>query len=127
MNTAVIWKEFNHQLLAFVKAHVSNPEIAEDILQDVFVKIHQRSDQLIDSDKLGSWVYQITRNSIIDFYRKKKLPSSDLEVVEQTWDETESNLNPQFVKCLMPFIRKLPEKYQDALNKTVYGDLSQKE
>ncbi len=127
MNTTVIWKEFNHQLLAFIKARVSNREVAEDILQDVFVKIHQRSHQLKDSDKLASRVYQITRNSIIDFYRKKKSPSSDLEAVEERWDETESNLNPQFVKCLMPFVSKLPEKYQDALNKTVYGDLSQKE
>lgn len=127
MNTTAIWKEFSDQLLGFIKARVNNPVNAEDILQDVFVKIHQKSKQLSDKDKLASWVYQITRNSIIDFYRKKKLPISDSEIFNEKIEEEDQKLNPQFVKCLMPFIDQLPEKYRDALNKTVYGDLSQKE
>lgn len=131
MNTTAIWQQFNDQLLGFIKARVNNPVNAEDILQDVFVKIHQKSKQLTDSDKLASWVYQITRNSIIDYYRKKKLPISDGEIFDTLEEETDHSdsyrKNPQFTKCLMPFIDQLPEKYQDALNKTIYGDLSQKE
>lgn len=127
MNTTAIWKEFSDQLLGFIKARVNNPLNAEDILQDVFVKIHQKTDQLSDGDKLASWVYQITRNAIIDFYRKKKLPISDEIIFQEQIEEADSSLNPQFINCLMPFINQLPEKYSDALNKTFYGDLSQKE
>lgn len=131
MNTTAIWKEFNDQLLGFIKARVNNPVIAEDILQDVFVKIHQKSDQLSDDDKLASWIYQITRNSIIDYYRKKNTdsyrhPISENEVTIELEEESDESLNPQFTKCLLPFIDQLPDKYKDALNKTVYGDLSQK-
>ena len=127
MSTTVIWKEFSDQLLGFIKARVNNPDTAEDILQDVFVKIHQKSNQLSESDKLASWVYQITRNSIVDYYRKKKLRISDDSIFLGAVEETDSSLNPQFIKCLMPFIKQLPEKYSDALNKTIYGDMSQKE
>ena len=127
MNTATIWKEFSDELLGFIKARVNQASTAEDILQDVFVKIHQKSEQLSDSNKLASWVYQITRNSIIDYYRKKKLPISDDASFPNETNESDSNLNPQFINCMMPFIDQLPEKYADALNKTVYGDLSQKE
>ena len=127
MNTTAIWKEFSDQLLGFIKARVNNFDTAEDILQDVFVKIHQKSNQLSDGDKLASWVYQITRNAIIDYYRKKKLPVSDETILQETVEESDSTLNPQFIHCLMPFVDQLPEKYRDALNKTVYGDLSQKE
>ncbi len=128
MNTTAIWKEFSDQLFGFIKARVNNPDTAQDILQEVFVKIHQSSNQLSNEDKLASWVYQITRNTIIDYYRKKKLPVSDDSIFQGiVEEETDSSLNPQFISCLMPFINQLPEKYSEALNKTVYGDLSQKE
>ena len=127
MNTTAIWNEFSDQLLGFIRARVNNSDTAKDILQDVFIKIHQKSDQLNDSERLASWVYQIARNSIIDFYRKKKLPISDKEIFNEQMDEDDQSLNPQFVNCLMPFVDQLPDKYRDALKKTVYGDLSQKE
>ena len=123
MNTTAIWNEFSDQLLGFIKARVNNTDTANDILQDVFIKIHEKAGQLNDSERLASWVYQITRNSIIDFYRKKKLPISDNEIFNEQMEETDPSLNPQFVNCMMPFIDQLPEKYRDALNKTVYGDL----
>lgn len=127
MNTTAIWKEFSDELLGFIKKRVNNLTTAEDILQDVFVKIHQKSDQLSDGDKLASWVYQITRNAIIDYYRKKKLPVSDDAIFQENTDESDSSLNPQFINCLMPFVDQLPEKYSEALNKTFYGNLSQKD
>ena len=126
MTTELIWTKFGDKLLGFIKARVSNSENAEDILQDVFIKIHERSNQLKDESKLTSWVYQITRNTIIDFHRKKKLPLSD-HVEKEIKVEFESKTNPQFVRCLMPFVQELPEKYREALEKTIYGDMSQKE
>lgn len=125
MTTQVIWSNFADKLLGFIKARVNSTENAEDILQDVFIKIHQGSHQLDDADKLTSWVYQITRNTIIDFHRKKKIPLTEL--VEMESREEDESSNPQFIRCLMPFVKELPEKYRDALEKTIYGDLSQKE
>ncbi|GAB5416072.1 MAG: RNA polymerase sigma factor SigZ [Crocinitomicaceae bacterium] len=126
MTTEAIWTNFGNKLLSFIRARVSNSENAEDILQDVFVKIHERSNQLNDESKLTSWVYQITRNTIIDFHRKKKIPLSD-SVDNEVRVEFESKTNPQFIQCLMPFVKELPKKYREALEKTIYGDLSQKE
>ena len=126
MNTERIWKEFSGQLLGFIKARINDKTVAEDILQEVFIKIHQNSNQLLDENKLASWIYQVTRNTIIDHYRKKKLPLAEDVIIHQEQNE-ESGLNPQFIKCMMPFISQLPEKYKDALEKTVYGEISQKE
>ena len=66
MTTEAIWNEFGSGLFGFIKGKVNNQENAEDIFQDVFIKIHQKSGQLKEEDKLSSWVYQITRNAIID-------------------------------------------------------------
>jgi RNA polymerase sigma-70 factor (ECF subfamily) len=126
MTTEVIWADFGSKLLSFIKARVNNPENAEDILQEVFIKIHEKSNQLKDERKLTSWIYQITRNAIIDYHRKKKIPVTS-EFTELSSDTPEADLTPQFVKCMIPFVKELPDKYRYALEKTVYGDLSQKE
>lgn len=127
MNTTEIWSAFKDELLGFIRSRVSSSEVAEDILQEVFIKVHQHQGQLQDNMKLTSWIYQITRNTIIDYYRKKKIKTSDeLSELETSLEEDEP-LNPQFLKCLMPFVQKLPEIYKDALEKTMSGTFSQKE
>ena len=67
-----IWHEFAARLGRFIRARVSDPATAEDILQDVFVKIQNRLGQLKDPAKLQGWIYLITRNAIIDHYRARR-------------------------------------------------------
>ena len=93
MTTEVIWADFGSKLLSFIKARVNNPENAEDILQEVFIKIHEKSNQLKDERKLTSWIYQITRNAIIDYHRKKKIPVTS-EFTELSSDTPEADLTP---------------------------------
>ncbi len=64
-----IWQEFHKALLTFIRSKVRSDEDAEDILQNVFIKIHKNITTVKDSDKLQSWVYQIARNTINDCYR----------------------------------------------------------
>jgi len=126
MNTEQIWKTFNQELLGFINSRVNNKNTAEDILQDVFVKIHLNAKHLTEETKLQSWLYQITRNAIIDFYRKKKLPvSTNLTAEIPEENKNESLLD--FCNCLLPFVHQLPEKEKDAILKTELGNLSQKE
>ena len=124
--TKDIWKEFNQELLGFIKARVNNSENAEDILQEVFIKIHKNVNSLKDNKKIASWVYQITRNAIIDFYRKKKNDHTGHEF-EKNLPEKIDNSTTDFTKCLKPFILQLPEKDKDILLKTTFENISQKE
>jgi len=121
-----IWNDFRAELFGFIKARINNSETAEDILQDVFIKIHLNAKSLNENDKLTSWAYQITRNTIIDYYRKKKIISYP-EDFERNFPEELYSENNDFIDCLKPFINQLPEKYKDALYKTTYHKMSQKE
>ena len=67
-----IWEVYRAKLLHFVKGRVKDPDTAEDILQDVFVKTIEKIDTLQSKEKLQSWLFQITRNSIVDHYRSRK-------------------------------------------------------
>ncbi|MBO6517891.1 MAG: RNA polymerase sigma factor SigZ [Bacteroidia bacterium] len=122
--TEDIWTKFQSRLKGFIRSRVNDEQLAEDLLQDVFVKIHLKQNALKDKERLEAWLYQITRNTIIDYFRKEK--SSALKEFEQILPE-ESNLNEEYLPCMHPFIDKLPDIYQDVLRKTVFGSVSQKE
>lgn len=124
--TELIWKEFNVQLLGFIKSRINNEELAKDLLQEIFIKIHQKIDTIQNKQKITSWIYQITRNSIIDYYRKKKEDTTQLSLNINLPEEIEP-VNSDFTKCLEPFIKQLSGKDQHILNNIYFGNVSQKE
>ena len=69
MELATIYTDFHKVLLGFIKSKVNNHQDAEDILQNVFVKVATGVDDLNRKEKLQSWIYTIARNSIVDYYR----------------------------------------------------------
>ena len=66
MNTEAIWETYHDRLHGFIQKRVGNAAVADDILQDVFVRIHSRLEMLKDARKIQSWIYQIARNAVID-------------------------------------------------------------
>ncbi len=101
--------------MAFISKRVDDRSAAEDILQDVLMRTHSRMDSLQESEKLESWLYQITRNAVIDYYRARK-PSSDLpEWLSQPEADSSEQTRQELEECLRPMIEQLPAKYRDAL------------
>lgn len=113
-----IWKEFSSQLYIYINSKVNNKYDTEDIIQEVFIKIHNNIDKINDQSKLKSWIYKITKNTIIDYYRKKKDISVDImkfeKVIEE--DNKSDNMNEEISKCLEKMIFELPKKYQEAID-----------
>ena len=129
MMTERIWEEFHTPLQQFIRRRISDEDTAEDVLQDVFLKIHQHMDALKDVRKLESWIYQITRNAIIDSYRKLRHETM-LEAAE-AFDHPEELPDDDIVSELLPsvraMVRNLPELDRQALVLTEYQGLTQKE
>jgi RNA polymerase sigma-70 factor, ECF subfamily len=123
VTTQQIWTDFSNALKQFITRRVPNQTDAEDILQDVFQKIHRSLDTLKADSKLQAWVYQITRNAIIDYYRQQKLVVDLPETLEDENAEPEAN---SIMACLKPMVESLPEKYRQALVMTEFEGVSQK-
>ncbi|OHX66919.1 sigma-70 family RNA polymerase sigma factor [Flammeovirga pacifica] len=128
MDTQQIWTTFKSELYGFIKHKVNDKDLADDILQDVFIKIHSNVDRLKDEKKLTSWVYQLTRNTIVDFYRKKQLPTKEFDGIEKDLlSEGEAEDERYCKECVRPFILELPDNYKDVMLKITYENISQKE
>jgi RNA polymerase sigma-70 factor (ECF subfamily) len=113
-----VWQEFHQRLRGFLLQRVKNPADADDILQEVFIRIHQHLTTVRDSDRLQSWIFQITRNAIIDYYRKvNRQPEFTSEAALETlaMDEKPEVFNQQMAGCLRPLLEHLPAPYREAV------------
>jgi RNA polymerase sigma-70 factor (ECF subfamily) len=122
-----IWNEFAEKLGQFIHSRVSDRAAAEDIRQNVFLKVQTKLAQLDDPTKLQSWLYLIARNAIIDHYRAKK-PTT--EIPDSLPEEDNGNGGPELDGLKAAFRRmvySLPDLYRDAVVLTEFEGLSQKE
>lgn len=121
-----IWRELSDNLRRFILKRTSDESIADDILQEVFVKIHSRIDTLKDIRRLNGWIYQIARHAIIDYYRKKKNTVA-LPAEITSLENSENNNGVDILPCVESMVDQLPEKYRQAVILTTYNGLTQKE
>jgi len=72
MTTKEVWNQYSEDVKRFIISKVKENTVADDILQDTFIKIHTKLHTLKDSQKLKSWVFTIARNSTLDFFKTSK-------------------------------------------------------
>jgi RNA polymerase sigma-70 factor, ECF subfamily len=121
-----VYKQFREPLKAFITKRIHNEASAEDMVHDVFLKIHDRIESLKEPDKLPAWIYQIARNSVIDSYRKRQqtLDSSELPELEQSEViQTPEDLN----RVVQSMVEKLPSQDKEALLLSDFQGLKQAE
>lgn len=109
-------------LRGFIVRRVKDPALAQDIAQDVVLKMYTRFNQLKESEKITAWMYQIARNAIIDHFRKESKTFDPRELME---DDQYSTLTDCVHNCLMEMLATLPDKYREALELAELKNLSQ--
>ena len=120
-----IWERLASQLRSFIRSRVRNHAAAEDILQDVFLKIHQRLPALRDSERVEPWVWRIVRNCIADYFRKFR-PGEPLPAALDLGNEPDVDL-PDLNQCVAQLVQQLQPDYQEALLLTEWQGLAQNE
>ena len=124
VETERIWRELSDRLRQFVRSRVSSPADVDDILQNVFLNIHRRLDSLRSTERLESWVFQITRNAIIDHFRKTpRGETPDIELADD--DFKHGNANAEVSRCIASLISQLPDDQQRAVTLYELGGVPQ--
>ncbi|MEN7548155.1 RNA polymerase sigma-70 factor [Rapidithrix thailandica] len=67
-----LYRSYWKKLYAFCYAKTKNHEVAEEIVQDVFIALWKRADKIVFSPKTENYLIKSTRNKIVDYYRAKK-------------------------------------------------------
>ncbi|MDF2499434.1 MAG: rpoE [Anaerosporomusa subterranea] len=127
--TKEIWEDFSIPLKKFIAKRVRNEYDTEDILQEIFCKIHNHIVEVKDKNKLHSWIYQITRNAIIDYYRTRTdtIEVADLPDLDMNTGLLDSEIYHELGACLKAMLLHLPDKYRVAIILAEFEQLPQKE
>ena len=110
-----IWQVYRAPLQRFIQQRVGEASVADDILQEVFVRALTHIETLHDPQKLRSWLYQITRHAIIDYHRTRQTwDSLPDELMAPTSDDV-AHARQDLAHCLLPLMHSLPDIYRAAL------------
>jgi RNA polymerase sigma-70 factor (ECF subfamily) len=123
----LIWEEYHSKLHAFINKRVNNASLADDILQEIFMKICSKIDMLKSPDKIQPWIFSIARNAIVDYYRTHK---PDLELPESLSvpvSEPDDSTRLEIADGLLRMIQKLPVHYREFLMMSEIEGLKQAE
>lgn len=125
--TEKIWEELGAKLRNFILKRVTDEQVADDLLQETFIRIHKNLDGIDERQRLTSWVYQIARNLIIDHYRSKAREFDEIADEFEAAREESGNLNEVVIGWLPMMIAQLPDSYREAVELYEFKGLSQQQ
>lgn len=127
-STEEVWARFSDRLRAFIGKRIQQESDAEDILQDVFAKIHTGLGSLKEVEKLEAWLFQVARRTILDHFRSRTGKHRSAELPDDLPKATsEANVSAEVASWLEPMMTLLPEDDREALRLTTLEGLSQKD
>jgi RNA polymerase sigma-70 factor (ECF subfamily) len=110
-NINEIVQEFYNYLKSYISSKVNNKTIAEDIVQEVMMKLIESHQNKKEIKNIKAWLFQVSRNTLFDYYKKNNLEYN----LDKDWnlqEEPSSELSKIMVSdYVIPMIKLLPEEY----------------
>jgi len=139
---AKIYETYHRKVVAYA-AKLLGSDRAEDIGQEVFLKVARSLGTLSDPAKLTSWIYAITLNTVRDYARERAAeahrgeaarcgqargqdPATEPEDTASHSPE-EAAIRNEMVACFLDYVRRLPRRYSLVYALSEFDDLSNQE
>lgn len=105
---------YQKELVYFHYRFTGNRFDAEDLAQETFVKAYFKYHTLKEPEKLKSWLYQIARNIVIDFFRKNKKRKADIAIDEAMLENIPEQINFNYQQDILN--HELSKEMEQCLN-----------
>lgn len=122
------WSQSQDELRGFLRHHlhgVDGPELADDLLHEVFLRAVRQGGGFCAVDNARAWLFQVARNLLIDHQRAQR-PQVELpdELPQETADPAPID---QLAECLPNALAALSAEDRDAIEQCDLGGLTQAE
>jgi|AntAceMinimDraft_4_1070372.scaffolds.fasta_scaffold27619_4 RNA polymerase sigma-70 factor (ECF subfamily) len=124
-NFLYLMKRYEKKLIGYImKISNFNIDEAEDVLQEVFIKVYKNLHGFDESLSFSAWIYRITRNETITHFRKNKVYYNNLTQEENEFflnglvsdSDVEERIDRDYLKNnINKILEKLDGKYREAL------------
>jgi RNA polymerase sigma-70 factor (ECF subfamily) len=110
-----LYDHFGPQVYSLAYAVVQNREAAEEITQDVFLKVWHRLEQYESGTNFRAWLLQMTRNQAIDHIRREKKHNERSAIWNMDDLRGPSNLLDDDARWIRRALRTLSDPQRDAI------------
>ena len=111
----------NHrEFLGFLERRLENRALAEDILQDAFVKSLEKADEVRDESSSVAWFYRLLRNAVIDHYRRRGTRDRALEALAREMEDAVQpppEIHDEICGCVKRLAATLKPEYEQAIRR----------
>jgi RNA polymerase sigma-70 factor (ECF subfamily) len=116
----------NHRrFLAFLERRVGRRDVAEEILQDAFVRGLAKADSLHEGEASIAWFYRVLRNALVDHYRREGARTRALDAASREPSSADdAELEREVCACVTRLIDTLKPEHADALRAVELGGQS---
>jgi len=120
--------ENHRRFLAFLERRVGSREVAEDILQEAFVRGLTRAGQLRDEESVVAWFYRTLRNALVDHWRRRGAEQRAIDRAAVLADDSvpgvDQELMEETCRCASSLLDTLKPDYAEALRRVDLGGVS---
>ncbi|MBR3953155.1 MAG: sigma-70 family RNA polymerase sigma factor [Oscillospiraceae bacterium] len=115
-NQDSLYLDYKDKVTAYVRSRIENKYDVEDIVSTVFLKIYQKIDSFDESKaSLSTWIYTITRNTVIDYFREIKIHIDFLDEIEADTLSADSLVDDELLEDLADALETLSERERDLI------------
>ena len=123
-----IYSDYYGKVCGYIRSKINNATMAEDLAADVFVKVYEKIDSFDETKaSLSTWIYTITRNRLIDYFRTRKVFGEIPETQDDGTDVEEEVCNAETLETLASGLKKLDERERDIIILRYYSGKTLKE
>ena len=123
-----LYLAYHEKVFHLIMGKVCNEALAQDLTSDVFVKVCSKLDTFDESKaSVSTWIYRIAQNTVIDFFRTRKVYSEVPEELPLEGDVDDDLLNNEMLEELADALNTLPERDRDLVVLHYYHGLTLKE
>jgi RNA polymerase sigma-70 factor (ECF subfamily) len=120
MDPAALWAEFGPPLRGFLARRVPPGVDADDLVQDVFVRVIRNLGSLRGTDRPEAWLFQIARNALRDSLRVRlrrdgRTDALDVDLPADGDASAERAAEAELAPCLTGMVQRLAEPYRTAI------------
>ncbi len=123
-----VYQDYSKKVMGYIRSKINNPTEAEDLHSVVFTKIFEKFSSFDQSKaSVSTWVYTVARNTLIDYFRTRKIHDElgDEDIVEE--DAFQGILDEETLGELAHALEKLPERERDLVIMHYYNNMQLKE
>jgi len=130
----ILVNRYRRAMLTVARQIVRNPDDAEDVVQDAFLRAFEALPQLTDLNRFGAWLHSITRNRALRYYQNSSRyrPQEDMEPYVNRAGDASQNDPAQIIErestqqAVRDAISDLPSDYQTVIELYYWTEMPQK-